>query len=360
MLLCNLSNDMALAADCVPYFPPRHIQQMESDLSMLSYVWDDGSDNPQPWGWSKTARSFFLQHGVDSSRMPTESELDTWRALSSREFAAYYISLFLRQYADKAFFVGQNMRFISQEVIEDTIGDMRRDGRCCVVKSPWSSSGRGIVVVRQWDDDVCNRIFSIAKKQGGVLIDTYYDKLLDFALEFKVEEGHVSFLGYSLFSSSLEGKYGYNIVDSQEWIITEIESTVGFSLESLRDAHLALLQKHLGEKYHGFLGIDMMAVRADNMIAVHPCVEINMRLNMGILAIMLWDKMDDSNFFTALKKRLLSSTQLSKDYVLRCLDRFDCLRECMRSSLRVPLTPIRDVGFHALVDENSRLLISCN
>jgi hypothetical protein len=350
---------MALAADCMPYFPPRHIQQMESDLAMLAYVWDDCSDRPQPWGWSKAAKSYFLQHGVDSLLLPTDAELDRWRGFSSREFAADYIRLFLQQYHDMPELVGQDMRFVSLDKIDDVIGEMKRHSQCCVVKSPWSSSGRGIVVVRQWDDDVCNRIKSIAKKQGGVLVDIYYEKMLDFALEFKVEEGQVTFLGYSLFSSSLEGKYGYNLVASQEEITNEIDSLVGCSLESLRDAHLALLQKQIGDKYRGFLGIDMMAVKIDNVIAIHPCVEINMRLNMGILALMLWKKIDDRRFFSALKERLLGSTPATKDYVLRCLDRFECLRECMRSSTRVPLTPIRDVGFHALV-EGSRLLISCN
>ena len=40
-------------------------------------------------------------------------------------------------------------------------------------------------------------------------------------------------------------------------------------------------------RYEGIVGIDMMVVRGG---LIHPCVEINLRMNMGVVAMKLYEK----------------------------------------------------------------------
>ena len=41
-------------------------------------------------------------------------------------------------------------------------------------------------------------------------------------------------------------------------------------------------------KYKGYIGVDMIICRMqDNSNALHPCVEINMRMNMGVVSTIL-------------------------------------------------------------------------
>ena len=57
------------------------------------------------------------------------------------------------------------------------------------------------------------------------------------------------------------------------------------NLGDLKNAHLQMLKHHLAGKYTGFVGIDMMAVDMNGKRKCHPCVEINLRMNMGIVAM---------------------------------------------------------------------------
>lgn len=54
------------------------------------------------------------------------------------------------------------------------------------------------------------------------------------------------------------------------------------------------LQVELAEvikgSYEGYLGVDMMICRTQNGgYAIHPCVEINLRMNMGVVARLIYD-----------------------------------------------------------------------
>ena len=109
----------------------------------------------------------------------------------------------------------------------------------------------------------------------------YEDKVLDFAMEFFVnEDGTVDFLGWSVFHADPNGAYGYNYVESQEELVERIDVDASL-LQRLINYH----KTHLAQTaYRGSIGIDMLKT-ADGHI--HPCLEINFRMNMGILALLL-------------------------------------------------------------------------
>ena len=138
------------------------------------------------------------------------------------------------------------------------------------------------------------------------MVDRFYeDKVLDFAMEFFVHEDRkVEFLGWSVFHASENGAYGYNYVESQEELVGRIldgengldrfDGVNGVDrldgLDGLDGQFLGRLvryhQEHLAKtEYRGPVGIDMLKT-ADGR--VHPCLEINFRMNMGILALLLY------------------------------------------------------------------------
>ena len=63
-------------------------------------------------------------------------------------------------------------------------------------------------------------------------------------------------------------------------------------LERIREALRTELASVYGYTYTGYLGVDMMICRQDkeNKYLVHPCVEINMRMNMGVVARLFYDR----------------------------------------------------------------------
>lgn len=272
----NCSNDMALAANVRQYFPPKRILQMEEDLKELSRLWE-GTRFAGPWGWSLATKQRYRQMGVDEHLLPSDSWLDEVRRLSSREFACEYIHGLLEVMKDNRL-VGKEMTFSDKADIEICYPT--------IFKSPWSSSGRGVFVSEGLTkEQIETKLRGFVNTQGGYAKDRFLkNKVLDFAMEFYVNEDKtVEFLGYSVFHAAENGAYGYNVVDSQEALLRMIDVDEGL-LNSLIEYH----KEHLGRTaYHGPVGIDMLKT-AEGLI--HPCIEINLRMNMGILAIILSER----------------------------------------------------------------------
>ena len=272
---------MALAANVRQYRPPKRIQQMEEDLSALAQVWEN-TQFAGPWGWSLATKQRYKQMGVAEALLPSDEWLEELRRLSSREFACRYIQELLEEMKDERL-LGKEMRWKENLDLNDT------PNGSLIFKSPWSSSGRGVFV-----EKTSNRLQGFLSSQGGYVVDRFYeDKVLDFAMEFFVHEDRkVEFLGWSVFHASENGAYGYNYVESQEELVGRIldglDGVNGF--DGLDGQFLGRLvryhQEHLAKtEYRGPVGIDMLKT-ADGR--VHPCLEINFRMNMGILALLLY------------------------------------------------------------------------
>ncbi len=365
LLLFNCSNDLALASNTKEYIAAKSIAAMESELASLPAWWANDGDaillrnasqrneaeiffakkgfnivftspeegyhalrkrtertyHPAPWGWSRAAVSTFRQFGVPTDLLPDDDRIDIIRKLSSRSFAAEYIAELLH---DPMFdkhahqLLGNNMRFVS------SLQELSMHERT-IFKSPWSSSGRGIFAANSIDEpSIREKLTGFIKRQGGFLADKFYNKTFDFALEFNVaENGTTEFVGYSVFTAGTNGYYGYNIVAKQDELRNHIiaNGCNPILLDKLIHYHCHKLQEKLQGRYCGIVGIDMITANEDNAIRVHPCIEINLRMNIGVLAL--------------------------------CVE-----KRGFTGNYDLTPTPKNNTGFYATVNDN-RLVISC-
>lgn len=339
LLLFNSSNDLALAQGTKEYIAPKSVVQMERDLSAIAWWWAEEGDavllsagvdksrieaffapykrrvrfinenekydtlydgtechfRPVPWGWSAATAYRLQRFGVPDSLMPRGEAIERMRALSSREFAAEYIKELLADEATaplRGSLVGEKMRFIK------TLDELRMPERT-IFKSPWSSSGRGIFAANSLDEpSIHDKLTGFIARQGGFLADKMYDKRLDFALEYYItENGEALFQGFSLFVAGGNGFYGYNFVASKRELKARIIEAGCDSalLESLIELHGRLLARKLRGCYCGCVGVDMLIALEDGEYKVHPCVEINLRMNIGILALRVFEIAGDRN-----------------------------------------------------------------
>ena len=284
---------MALAANVRQYRPPKRIQQMETDLADLAQVWED-TRFAGPWGWSIATKQRYKQMGVAEELLPSDEWLEEVRRLSSREFACGYIKDLLAEMKDERL-LGSEMKWVDNLNCQLSIVNCQLSTVNCqlIFKSPWSSSGRGVFVAeverKEHQLSTVNRLQGFLSSQGGFVMDRFYeDKVLDFAMEFFVnDDKSVDFLGWSVFHAGENGAYGYNYVESQEELVGRIlngENSLNGLLGNLVDYHKVHLAK---TGYRGPVGIDMLKT-ADGYI--HPCLEINFRMNMGILALLLQER----------------------------------------------------------------------
>ena len=160
-----------------------------------------------------------------------------------------------------------------------------------VLKTPFSSSGRGLLWCAEGLAEKEKAwVQGAIRKQGAISVERGLDKVLDFAMEFQVEEtGEVRYEGLSLFETAERGAYMGNRLASETLLRQTLLNYVEESLfEQVKQTLSVLLKEQYAPYYQGYIGVDMLIYRTETgAFAWHPCVEINMRYTMGLVALRL-------------------------------------------------------------------------
>ena len=309
--LFNPSQEIALADNTDCFTPKAMVRKMEAQLADFPKFYADDNDAilmpdnsiinlhgervnkkainhfiPFPWGWNKTIKKRLIKCGISEELMPSDNQLDYIRLFAGRKFCVEYIRDLFTLFDDEPYnslLVGRNMRFFSKtDYLNININGP------LIFKQLWSSSGRGNIVTDSIDEKLMITLNAFCRNQGGFICDFFYDKTLDFAMEFYVfADGSVEFVGYSVFNTENNGKYLGNWVkdqkDLEQMILNSLDESI--NLDDLKNAHIMMLKKYLVGNYTGFVGVDMMAVHINDKMACHPCVELNLRMNLGIVAM---------------------------------------------------------------------------
>lgn len=228
-----------------------------------------------PWGWNRSIRRTLLDRLPMLRGIPDANYINKLRQLSHRRTT-------IRMFDEMRTIISPNIHYpIEIYDVEDGI-KLFRQNRNLYFKVPWSSSGRGILLaddreekhVRPW-------LSGIIRRQGSVMVETAYDRKLDFATEWNIsEDGYVDFLGYSVFNVSRRGKYHSNESGDQNKLHEIIKRTSEKWNDEIIEVQQQTIGKVIAPSYHGPLGIDMLITTDGD---INPCVEINLRHTMGML-----------------------------------------------------------------------------
>ncbi|WP_304408136.1 hypothetical protein [Bacteroides acidifaciens] len=327
LYLFNPEHDLALASGEANYMAPASARRMASELALLP-MWyaEEGSavlapsaynldyvkkiqellglsvdliTEPElaiepdldirPWGWDVALRKRLSVLGVDEVLLPSMGQLNDLREYSHRSKAVALLpELQLNEY-----FCGESYYLRTPEEWKRFVEGRKE----CLLKAPLSGSGKGL----NWCKGIFTSFISgwctrVAASQGGVIAEPIYNKVEDFAMEFYSDgAGELTFVGYSLFHTGKSGMYEGNRLLSNGAIRKQLAQYV--PLEALMDLENCLkyrLSALVGTVYKGYLGVDMMICRFPEnekpVFRIHPCVEINLRMNMGVIARFLHDR----------------------------------------------------------------------
>ena len=308
LYIFNPENDMALADGKPGYTPPAQIQQIRRELWWLPQWWADDddivwngeerlslSDNTRilPWGWSPALRHQLQQAGVQESLLPSAERIEYIRQLSHRRTAVTLLQELREQLPLDGHFAGESTLCQSMEEVEETVS---RYGEA-LLKSPWSSSGRGIIKAtpdpsqgeRNHLEEPCHsplpwkgRGRQFLRQQGSVVVERFLHKVADFALEFWLDgKGGVAYRGLSLFYTNERGAYLGNWVAPEEqkfqWLAQYIPPQWLMEIRKWWEERLSHFD------YSGPVGIDMMLAQE----GVCPCIEVNWRMTMGLVSCLV-------------------------------------------------------------------------
>ena len=278
VFLFNPDNDMALATFSPYYKSPAGIVKMASDLPY------------SPWGWNPALAATLRGNGVGDENLPSDEWLSRYRALSGRNHYAGLLEQL--RHIPQTCGLSQVCDSLSQVV------DFMHRHEQVVLKTPWSGSGRGLMKLSLagLTPSAEGWILRTLRTQGCIMAEPLYNKVCDFAMEFRSEGGVVSFVGYSLFETDSHGNYKGNLLMSDAAVEERICSFVSAdALRMTRDALLCYFCDNVADAYSGYFGVDMMLCRdADGGYKLHPLVEVNLRMNMGVVSRLFYNRFVDS------------------------------------------------------------------
>lgn len=244
-----------------------------------------------PWGLSPQIIHFFDE---TSKSFNIECKIPRWNKvltdLTSRENS----KSILQNISSSLVELDNNIIPVSFSSLPDIENYIHKSKYQLLAKSPFSSSGRGLLWLpighlTQTEKQI---LHGMIKKQGRVFIEKALNKYIDFAMEFYItKEGDITFVGYSLFETTTRGAYLGNILDSQTNIQRRITSAIDHNLLELVKINLQkILKDRFSTVYSGYIGVDMMIYEDNGKYKLHPCLEINVRTNMGIIAINIYNE----------------------------------------------------------------------
>lgn len=234
----------------------------------------------RPWGWSLDALRQLTNAGVGNNALIPSSQIEGIRQLSHRRTTIEILS----RLNETLTFQLPPLPFEAKTPYDVIAFAKKHNG--CFIKSPWSSSGRGVVNASTLSErELIRRAEGIIKRQGSIMCEVSLDKRIDFAMLFYSDGTSVKQIGYSLFFTGNSTAYSGNIVTS-DTLIEKYLSTM-ISIEQLHNTSYALesvLTDIIVPRYTGFFGIDMLIYNENGANKIAPCIEVNLRMTMGIVA----------------------------------------------------------------------------
>jgi hypothetical protein len=237
--------------------------------------------------WGISPRSISVFHELQQAGM--EIDIPEWKEelaeLTKRQTAAEALKKLLEIFPIAP--APEIPQFFSD--IEGIEGYLKEHHPPYVIKTPFSSSGRGLFWLNEGtlDTRTISWINGALKKQLSVSIEPALDKVFDFATEFYADgKGEISYVGLSVFETQ-QGQFVGCMIGSQESLMKRLNEFISiedymFLVEQVR----TVLKELCGTNYEGYMGVDMMIYNTlDGNYAVHPFVELNLRYTIGLAAM---------------------------------------------------------------------------
>lgn len=335
----NPTCELAVANGSFSYMSPLLLKEMEQDLSILPFIFgtendfvltenipsaeylqkliDSGFNLPAfcrladleslstdsfgalcPWGWSPAAH-FKLRNLKEKCTDEFKvSPVFNWKEEHKLLFERETSLNFLNEILDRNkpdWFISKTMSGVKVTSCEEIETILERHS-AMVLKAPLSSSGRGIQIIRKKELNRSNRqwISGIIKQQNYLIAEPFLEKLIDLSFQFEVSENsEIEYLGYTIFETNSNGHYKGTLIHPDfknilpEENIAEVEEMISISATEIRET---LKNSIYAVCHRGFLGVDALIYNDQNRLMMQPCIEINSRINMGILSIYIEKK----------------------------------------------------------------------
>jgi hypothetical protein len=247
----------------------------------------------RPWGWSPAIVQLFrpaINSYQDEFR---QSSVAVWQEahknLYSRLTALDLLTRIIGKYSVNWLPEPSELPLVcfTLDQIYTELGKRKR----AVVKTPWSSSGRGLLLFPNPDQKTKNDevLSGMLNQQGFVTIEPWLEKIIDLSYQFISRSGEIRYKGRTFFETDSKGRYLRNLLTDTPNLPVEVASFLEIhNAEVVQMLQIALMDSGYTSLYEGWIGVDALIYKDDvGKLRFQPMVEINGRFTMGAIALKL-------------------------------------------------------------------------
>ena len=295
----NPEHDLCLAHKEAHYMPPQSALQFANDCcSLMRFFAEEGDvcipasrfgealstkqtiEAIIPWGWNPTLRASLLQQGAPMELLPTAQQIDKVRCFSDRSLTTSIHNQIASKIAHCT--LPPSICTSLEQVLH-----LCQTYRQAVLKSPLSGSGKGIrPVAFPLSMNEEGWVRNILRQFGHILVEKRYEVVQDFAMLFEINQGKVTFIGYSLFANR-GFTYAHNHLLTDSQIQSQLQNLMPtLHLDELQARMMRVLEDCDASIPYLRVGVDMFFCKAsdtDEML-INPICELNYRHTMGHLS----------------------------------------------------------------------------
>jgi len=346
----NPNEELAMVAkEGAKYQPKKSYQMLEDDLSLLPIAWarrDDvvlvkempsrehllrlkrcgfiipelmqiGADQElldrkigglKPWAWGPVASHKMRKYVL---AVPNSVELGwkDWDA-EDRYIFSKKAGLDIAKSVSEEIGHWCGTREQAVEMVEDLAirGDV-------LLKAPWSSAGRGHLRLTRgkWSTASEKWLANVLDKQGGVVVEPWLDRVLDFSAQYEVSKDGVKLVGMTRVVNDSLGRYLGTMVH-HKWTIGLDAALTEFLYRNENVMHFykvempKRIEEILDLDFRGNFGVDAMVYSERGQFCLRKVVEVNPRVTMGRTALELYQKSRSTGvgFYQILRKSKLN------------------------------------------------------
>jgi len=247
-----------------------------------------------PWGWSPAAHRLLEPLKLSCSAEFLESPVAEWKSgyrdLYSRKLARDILISLLPELPSEIMIQNHMLPEVCTSV--EQIEELQSRWGKIMVKAPWSSSGRGLQPLTKIPlvPKVREKLQGIINDQGYAMAEPYLNKQLDMAFQFELKKGKVQYLGISRFFTDRKGRYEGNYLNGwPSGINSAVVKFADLMCQLLPGPLAAVIEAgKLAKSYEGNFGVDtLIYTDTEGTLRINPCLELNLRLTMGLLSLRL-------------------------------------------------------------------------
>ncbi len=335
LYIFNPTNELAVADGGKGYIPSKHLAEFESNLDTLSFLFATSNDyvlvdnipdkswlesfslrgvslpeflkkedlilliksqeivikDITPWGWSprmirRVEEIIRLSPNIDLNS-PNRKWTPKHKSIYGRETALKALKLVTQSYPNREKLIPDNLFPVKACTIVE-VNSFLKINQNIVVKSPHSSSGKGVLMLQKpvLNQQNIDWILGAIKHSGYVMVEPFYNILNHFSIQFYIDKTQCRIVAFGAFSCNTKGGYECNYIGGIEVSPKVKQFVYDINIRLIAGILSDALKKlEIGNYYNGYLGVDMFLFEHQNGgLFLHPCVEINLRQNMGLVA----------------------------------------------------------------------------